>query len=171
MLTLDNSGKLIDSETGEIQKLDPTLAVIGRGDSVKNGKILRKKSVDYLKNSTDMGKKRFYVRIYGELPALSPNALCIFSSISSPKHINSDDNEIRWNNEVPINSKGFARLTRINLRSIQKALRELCDKDVFARDESQRPFAYYVNPKYVQMGNTRMANSTLKMFEKTGMEN
>lgn len=160
MLTFD-SGKLVETETGEVAVLDHDLIVLRRGDRYdrRSGRTLRRES---LENVPFNGGS--FVKLH-ELPQdLSRTAMKILFAILNPTNINGSSNQICFGNSVPMDTKDIADLAGLGLRQAQRALKELCDCAILKKFPMERKQTYFISPKYVTKNKSAIRKSTLDMF-------
>lgn len=133
---------VLDIETGEI------LNELENGD-----RILKKKSIDYLKNTIDVKEMTKvynlnFVKLYesffdiiGELNA-SELRVCLELFLNTRYK----SGIIAYENGNVINSSDIAKKVEIDVRSSQRILKSLCDKEIICREKIGKGYVYYMNP-------------------------
>ena len=154
-----NKKYVVDIETGEI------LNELSQGD-----RIIKNASTKYLGNSVDMKKEyRFkfiklhenFLNILNELN-FNEAKVCFFLMLRTKYN----NGIIAYENGNIINSSDIAEIIGIDVRSSQRILKSLCDKEIICREKSGKGYVYYMNP-YVCLKGSRVDKWLAKRFEKS----
>lgn len=147
---------ILDIETGEII-----------GELEKGDRILKRKSVDYLRDTVEFNDCRFskvqdsFFEYRKELSDLEINVVIYLMGNTLYR-----SGIIAHKNGKPITSENIANEYECSVRKIQKILKCLCDKEIICREKSGKGYIYYMNPFICLKGN-RVDVSLVKKFEKS----
>lgn len=132
-------------------------------------RIVRKKSIDYLKNTDELQKTEMYVKFF--LKSASVLAREKMSStemsvcLEMLQYIRYDTGYLAFENGIKLTLDDIKRKCNfISMTSVVRAVDELVDKKIFAKVKTGKENNYLVNP-YVFMRGARVNKTLSKTFE------
>lgn len=132
-------------------------------------RIVRKKSIEYLKNTDELQKTEMYVKFFLKSASvlarekMSSTAMSV--CLEMLQYIRYDTGYLAYENGIKLtledikNKCGF-----ISSASVVRAIDELVDKKIFARVKTGKENNYLVNP-YIFMRGARVNKTLSKTFE------
>ena len=132
-------------------------------------RIVRKKSIDYLKNTDELQKTEMYVKFFLKSASvlarekMSSTAMSV--CLEMLQYIRYDTGYLAYENGIKLTLEDIKKKCEfISQTSVVRAIDELVNKKIFARVKTGKENNYLVNP-YIFMRGAR-ANKTLsKTFE------
>lgn len=132
-------------------------------------RIVRKKSIEYLKNTDELQKTEMYVKFF--LKSASVLAREKMSSTSMSvclemlQYIRYDTGYLAYENGIKLTLEDIKnKCNFISSASVVRAIDELVDKKIFARVKTGKENNYLVNP-YIFMRGARVNKTLSKTFE------
>jgi len=145
---------VVNLNTGELKKLH------------QDDRIIRKESIDYLKNTEVWDMKHFYKGNIEELKEInktlnSSEKAFLFSIIP---YISYKDCLLCYSNGKDIKQDDLIKITGLSRKTIYRTMETLRNKDIIYRGKNSKNNQYFVNPWLFVRGNT--INTVLKTMFK-----
>lgn len=132
-------------------------------------RIVRKKSIDYLKNTDELQKTEMYVKFFLKSASvlakekMSSTAMSV--CLEMLQYIRYDTGYLAFENGIKLTLDDIKRKCDfISMTSVVRAVDELVDKKIFAKVKTGKENNYLVNP-YVFMRGARVNKTLSKTFE------
>ena len=146
------------------RKKSRVYAELNEGD-----RVLRKKSIDYLKNTNELQKTEMYVKFFLKSASvlarekMSSTAMSV--CLEMLQYIRYDTGYLAFENGIKLTLDDIKRKCDfISMTSVVRAVDELVDKKIFAKVKTGKENNYLVNP-YVFMRGARVNKTLSKTFE------
>ena len=132
-------------------------------------RIVRKKSIDYLKNTDELQKTEMYVKFFLKSASVLAREKMSSTEISvcleMLQYIRYDTGYLAFENGIKLTLDDIKRKCDfISMTSVVRAVDELVDKKIFAKVKTGKENNYLVNP-YVFMRGARVNKTLSKTFE------
>ena len=132
-------------------------------------RIVRKKSIEYLKNTDELQKTEMYVKFFLKSASvlarekMSSTAMSV--CLEMLQYIRYDTGYLAYENGIKLTLEDIkSKCKFISSVSVIRAIDELVDKKIFARVKTGKENNYLVNP-YVFMRGARVNKTLSKTFE------
>lgn len=132
-------------------------------------RIVRKKSIEYLKNTDELQKTEMYVKFFLKSASvlarekMSSTAMSV--CLEMLQYIRYDTGYLAYENGIKLTLEDIKnKCNFISSVSVIRAIDELVDKKIFARVKTGKENNYLVNP-YVFMRGARVNKTLSKTFE------
>lgn len=132
-------------------------------------RIVRKKSIEYLKNTDELQKTEMYVKFFLKSASvlakekMSSTAMSV--CLEMLQYIRYDTGYLAYENGIKLTLEDIKnKCNFISSASVVRAIDELVDKKIFARVKTGKENNYLVNP-YIFMRGARVNKTLSKTFE------
>jgi len=151
---------IIDLSTGEI------INHANEGDKVK---VIRKESVDYLRDTVLINKDEPFVKIYTAVLFKLSHSLSGTESLFVSyllQYIRYTSGLLEYRNGNTLTRQHMAEETGLNIKTIDRLLKGLVDKQVLGKHKTGQDISFTVNP-FIFMKGKRISETLYKLYKNT----